>query len=89
MDNELTPFIDSHPTFKARKESMGVENYDLHTKETDKEYKKNRKDAEKKNKILVEGIADTYDEIRDYVYVKRFDAIKDYEQNSDRAYRSS
>jgi hypothetical protein len=86
MDNELTPFIDSHPTFKARKESMGVENYDLHTKETDKEYKKEQKKMlKKKNKILVEGIADTYDEIRDYVYVKRFDAIKDYEQNSDKS----
>lgn len=86
MDNELTPFLDSHPTFKARRESMGVCDYSFHEKETDEDYiKEQRKLLDLRNELNRENIKESYKEVRDYVYVKRFEAIEKYEKNPDQS----
>ena len=82
LDNELTPFLDSHPTFKARKEAMEVNEYTFYTKETDEGYiKEQRKLLDYRNKLSKEGISESYKEIREHYYVKRFQAIEKYEKN--------
>lgn len=38
LDNELPQRIDSHPTFKMRREACGISSYDAETVETDEKY---------------------------------------------------
>lgn len=84
LDNELTPFIDSHPTFRMRREAMGIADYSFRTKETDEKYIEEQRhfleigDASRKT-----NIEENYKELREYRYVKRFKAIEEYEKNSD------
>ncbi len=81
LDNELPGFLRTHPIFRERKTFMEVEDFDFHTIETDEEYKKEQK---KLLGILSKAFdeLDNYSEIRHEYYVKRFGAIKNYEENA-------